>query len=158
MSSFLCNEKHFNSISYNLLKFVKQNKINLYRLESLGYYEQSENVLKNKFNVLANMLLNINLECVSRQYAHHYNNDPKNAYDNYKEELIGDKEYKELTLLGLYNALCCLDYQIEWDRLPNSSKVWYMDFYNAFQLLTDAVAHAIVNELPADKSNNWHVK
>jgi hypothetical protein len=63
-------------------------------------------------------------------------------------------------LHGLYNALRCLNYQIELEHLEEltNKDESTQKPYQFLNIMIDFLAHLIVSELPDDKTNTWSIE
>ena len=167
MSSFICSAKHFNSIENKLNKLFCYDQDEFkYFYPAKGVYSALYDTSKNLYETIeaqvkevVNHWRDLNAICVTLQYADRDN-------DNINEEIKTQKAYvrtktstKELTLNGLYNALRCLDYQIEIHHLTELGGMTeeQKKAFDFLHKLIDGIAHIIVRKLPDDKSNTWEV-
>jgi hypothetical protein len=107
---------------------------------------------------LCDELRRLNVLCVSLQYKHHHEGTLDAEIKTETDDLLTNKaEKKDLTILGLYNALRCIRYQIETEHLkdlrgltPEENKA--VTFAN---FCIDELAHLMVSNLPEDTSCHW---
>lgn len=163
MSSFICNSKHFNSIENKLSNmfafddwFYLPNKLKpIYPELSDRYNTKIKEVVKN----IMDELRELNVVCVTLQYKHHYNDVNTEIIDQKTDLFYNTSDYKELTPLGLYNALRCLSYQIEIRHLEDLSGLTEKQ-QNAMYFLEEIIkelAEYICSKLPDDKTNTWEI-
>ena len=149
MSSFICNAKHFNSIESNLIAYVHSSEFNKY---SFGQDLTKDDVIK-----FVDILRELNVMCVSMQYKHHYAGKLDAEIKEQLECVKSRTHTSPLTLLGLYNALCCVNYQIEVEHVEGLCD----DLVNNTMPLLDKfikdIAQTVVGKLPDDKSNTWEI-
>ncbi|GAC1661487.1 MAG: hypothetical protein NVS9B7_29480 [Flavisolibacter sp.] len=104
-------------------------------------------------------LRELNVLCVTLQYKNHY----IGTLDNEMEEqltIVKDRtEKKTLSLHGLYNALKCVNYQIEIEHLKEIRELSTRE-ENAIlflDIMMRAISEQIVENLPEDKTHVWEV-
>lgn len=158
MSSFICSPKHYNSIGRKLLTLLNDSEFNSYGLKKFGLYRYDVNQyeLKTNISTFLSGLRELNVIAVMYQYAHQYNG---NFDTEITKELAIIKQpttTKDLTNLGLYNALCCVSYQIEIERIKDKREDLII-YYQFLQDLINAVSRHICNYLEVDKSNRWSI-
>ena len=165
MSSFICSAKHFNSIEESLKKYVNSRDFYAYKLKNLYPVlfrpkEQLYETVEKQITDIVNELRKLNVICVSLQYKHHYDGR-LNEEIKEQEEIAFDRSegYKELSLHGLYNALNCLNYQIELEHLEEltGNKEAENKAYQFLQIMTENLAHYLVRKLPEDNTNRWSI-
>jgi hypothetical protein len=125
MSSFICSAKHFNSIEiavrrlfnsphyspcYKIRELLKDKEIN----ESFDI--KSREFIKG----LIDELRKLNVICVTLQYERHAEGKLNQEIEDQMKIVFSNSEgFKELSKVGLYNALRCVRYQIEEDYLDD---------------------------------------
>ena len=165
MSSFICSAKHYNSIEYKLHNHVYKDDFYIpYGLRDICplWYTKRNSFYEAIFKEISNhidTIRELNAVCVSLQYAHL-------SYEDLDEEVATQitkvKEItsvKTLSLLGLYNALCCADYQIETEHLEGLRELTPEEI-NAMTFLhtmKQAVAFYILYKMENDKTNTWSI-
>lgn len=165
MSSFICSSEHFNSVEAKLHLLAAGRGFYLpYSLRDIcpKWYNKQDHLIEpieQEISYLIDVLRLLNVVCVSLQYKSHY----EGILDQEIQEqitLVKTKtETKEITLHGLYNALRCINYQIEIDHLqelreltPEEGKA--LEF---LKLITISIGQQIISNLPDDRSNIWEI-
>lgn len=149
MSSFICSAKHFNSIEKAITEY--NNLENGYAFHFNGDYATTESLI-----TMLNNLRFLNVVCVTFQYRHIEPIVDAEIQSELKE--IGKPtQIKPLTLLGLFNALSCVDYQIETEHVSGL----YDEIVNAtmptLKAFISCLAEKIVRNLPEDKTCTWSI-
>lgn len=109
MSSFVCSKKHYRKVRDLTYYLLKSNKWYLYNLRI------NENEIIDYVNKGIYDLIKLNVASYNLQY----NENIKNYYNDIFDISPIEKAYyndNTLTideLIGLYNAYCCINYQIE---------------------------------------------
>ena len=109
MSSFVCSKKHYRKVRDLTYYLLKSNKWYLYNLRI------NENEIIDYVNKGIYDLIKLNVASYNLQY----NENIKNYYNDIFDVSPIEKAYyndNTLTtdeLIGLYNAYCCINYQIE---------------------------------------------
>lgn len=164
MSSFICSAKHFNSIEKNLIDLLKKNDFSIpYNLRDLlptQYYNPyglSEEARKRELRPFIDELRQLNVLAVTLQYKDHYQGTLDKEIEDQNTIICDRSKAKELTPLGLYNALRSLNYQIEVEHIQELRPLTMeeetsMRFLDEF---TQAIARYIISNLPEDKTNVW---
>jgi hypothetical protein len=160
MSSFICSPLHFNSIEKSIESLLKKRDFNLYRLKDRfpNMCYRSGNELK-ELEIIMDNLRVINAVCVSLQYKSHYEGVLDQEIREQTAILIDGKKsgFKNLDNLGLYQALRCLNYQIEIEHLKDLAGLT-TDQENAMFFLkefSDILAHHIVSKMPQLENIGW---
>lgn len=165
MSSFICSAKHFNSIEKKLHELIYDNNFYVpYSLKNIvpKFYDRRQSSVKNvekELTGIVDTLRELNVLCVSLQYKHHYEGTLDTQIQTELSKVKSKTETKYLTTHGLYNALSCLNYQIEIEHLKKLRELTNGE-KNALTFLRElkiALASDIVSKLPDDKSNTWEV-
>lgn len=165
MSSFICSAKHFNSIEKKLHELIYDNRFYVpYSLREITpqFYDRRKTSVKSaekELSAIVDTLRELNVLCVSLQYKHHYEGTLDAQIQTELSEVKSKTETKYLTIHGLYNALSCLNYQIEIGHLKELRELTNGE-ENALTFLRElkiALASDIVSKLPDDKSNTWEV-
>lgn len=166
MSSFICSPKHFNSIEWNLRELFNFKDFNLpYDMQnrykgiySDSWQKKSPGAVNKCIREIVDELRKINVLAVSLQYKHHYVGVLDKEIETQTNILLSERNIKPVALTphGLYNALNCLDYQIELCHIKelrqlSESEEMAMAFINACK---NQLAHYIVSKLPED-INAW---
>lgn len=144
MSSFICSSKHFNSIERKLLSLVNSG-------DFMGRFKESEikSFVKNARE--------LNVLCVSFQYKNHLDNGLDNEIKEQMEIANMKDGTKELTPLGLYNALRCLNYQLETHHLKGINDKLINDTMPMLECFINFAAEVVCEKLPDDKTNRWSI-
>ena len=166
MSSFICSPKHFNSIEKKLYFLMHDRDFYFpYELKEkfrilADHSKESEEAIEMQISDLVDTLRELNAVCVSLQYSSHYDNINEEIATQTEILKKNKAEFKHLTNLGLYNALRCLNYQIEIEHLEENLGVSERQKDAMFFLdrMIDALARHIVNQMPEDKTNRWEVE
>lgn len=161
MSSYINSPKHFNSIEHKFHLLANSNEFSFpYSVSSIlpNCYNKNETLIETMERELTDVidtLRELNVLCVTLQYK-----------DACAVELQAELKFvktktkiKDLTLHGLYNALCCLDYQIELSHLEQTRKLTVKE-QSAVQFLKEmriSIAIKLVRSLPEDKTNTWSI-
>jgi len=167
MSSYICTPKHFNSIEQKIADLINYNSDFYFpyklRREYPVLYSRTSlpSAKEEEISKIIDCLRELNAVCVTLQYKDHYKGKLDKEISDQKQILFeGKKEgYKNLTLTGLYNALRCLNYQIESEHLKDLFGL-NTEQENALlfiETMTNELAHMIIRELPEDKSNRWSI-
>lgn len=163
MSSFICGAKHFNSIEKALHRVAVNNEIylssDMKEICPAWYTGDSKAEIEKEISQLVDTLRNINVLCVSLQYKHHYEGKLDQEITDQLNLVKEKTKVKELSLHGLYNALRCLNYQIEIEHLMGLRELTPEE-KNALLFLDtimNLIAHKLVSDLPEDKTNRWEV-
>lgn len=124
MSSFICSPKHFNSLEVSMTKFfTSKDRFYCYALKEKfpilyeARRESPEKVAREIVSIV-NSLRELNIVCVTLQYASHYENIDKEMNEQ-REYMISDKSYQVLNTVEIYKVLQCTRYQIETDHLDD---------------------------------------
>lgn len=164
MSSFICDSKHFNSIEAAMHKIASEN--DFYPSRELGsicpawYQSKPKEEVEKEITAIIDTLRSLNVLCVSLQYKHHYEGKLDEEIKKQMMLVKTKTRIKELTHHGLYNALGCLNYQIELQHLEGLRELTpeektAMKFMN---LIRAEIAMHIVDKLPDDQSNRWSIQ
>ena len=165
MSSFICSAKHFNSIENKLHLLAASSSFYVpYSLKEITpkFYDRKKYLIEDietEISEIIDTLRELNVLCVSLQYKHNFEGTLDNEI---KEELTLVKtktDIKGLTRHGLFNALRCVDYQIESEHL-NDLRSLTQNEENALAFVKGlyiSIALDLVRELPDDKSNKWSI-
>lgn len=144
MSSFICGAKHYNSIESALKEYIVNHSYN-------------SDLTPLQITQFVDRLRELNVLCVSFHYKHHYEGTLNAEIKDQLEAVRQKTTIKHLTLLGLYNALRCSNYQIE----PEHVEGLFDDMVNSTIPLLDKfmadIAKTICGSLPDDKTNTWEV-
>ena len=109
MSSFVCSKKHYRKVRDLTYYLLKSNNYYLYNI-NINEKDILDYVNKGIYDLIKLNVASYNLQ---------YNENIKNYYNDIFDILPIEKAYyndNTLTtdeLIGLYNAYCCIDYQIE---------------------------------------------
>lgn len=168
MSSFICNPSHFNSIEEKLINLITfKNDFYLpYSLRNVlpkckDRLYSSLTEMENEIKSVMDELRKLNVVCVSLQYKDHYQGVLDREIEEQTSLLMSDKTTKkDLSVHGLYNALRCLDYQIETEHLidifgMNEGQNNAMLFLN--EIINELAAY-IISNLPEDNTNTWSIE
>ena len=169
MSSYVCTPKHFNSIEFSLVKLfvergqgisfpysLKANYPNLYS----GDDSYAAKARKEIYDTI-DELRRLNVLAVTLQYKSHFVGVLDAELKTQTDYLLENKkDKKDLTKLGLYNALNCLSYQIELPEVTeirplSTSEEKAVDF---LEVIINALAKNICSGLPDDKTNTWSIE
>jgi len=165
MSSFINTPEHFNAVEFTLINLLAYNRDFYPDYALRDKYKCLQPNTKNVSEIetlcrhIVNNLANLNILCVSLQYKHHYEGKLDEEIKTQTEymKLNRSRNGKHLSLLGLYNALRCINYQIETEHLKDLREL-NEDEENAMQfldLIVDSIAHHLVSKLPEDKTCTW---
>lgn len=169
MSSFICSPKHFNSVEWNLRNLLIYNTRDFYFPYELKakypiLYNRSGSVemQENELQAVMDNLRELNAVCVTLQYKDHYIGSLDKEIQTQKDNLLNNRKAIKPAVLntrGLYNALKCINYQIEIEHLKdlfglNDAQRDAMSFLKE---MINALAHHIVSQLPEEKGNNWSI-
>jgi hypothetical protein len=166
MSSFICGAKHFNSIEKGLSELINLDgsfyiPYELKKDFPVLYHNtlNSKETVNKEIKRVVDELRTLNVLCVCLQYKSHYEGVLDDEIKTQTEIVFSDKTSKYLTPHGLYNALCCVNYQIEIEHLKEISGLTPSMEKSMFFLKTmiNALAHYLVSKMPESKSNNWEV-
>jgi hypothetical protein len=166
MSSYVCSAKHFNSVE-NALQILLASKTNGFSAPAAFrekfpsvYYKSDFDAIDKTVTVICNELRKLNVLTVTYQYKDHYkgrvNTEIKTATDallKYRTEKV------KLTTLGLYNALNCIEFQIETQHITDFRPL-YPEEENALLFLTEMIESIglyIIRKLPEDKTCRWEI-
>lgn len=117
MSSFICSDNHFKKLRQNTYDLIMSDKYILYEF-NMDYHTDKEDI-KSFVNDNIYKLYKLNVASVNAQYRYEQTNSICDDYENNigNTSAIVDKTFNSEpsmeTLIGLYNAYRCLDYQIE---------------------------------------------
>jgi hypothetical protein len=165
MSSYICSPKHFNSIEEKLKNLVYDSNFYLpYSLKDIlpKWYNKKDNsfdVIFVEIKNIINSLRELNVLCVSLQYKNHYVGRLDQEIENELVIVKQKTEIKGLSKHGLYNALSCLNYQIELEHLKDLRNLT-LEEENAMKFLKEfkiSLAEDIIRELEEDKTNTWSI-
>lgn len=150
MSSFICSSKHFCSI---------ENALNEILSGSEGYYLERNTGLKSKQDIskFVENLRWLNVVCVTFQYRSHYEGKMDAQISAELANVATKCKPKYLSLHGLYNALTCVDYQIETEHVKGLFDTQVSETMPLLKNLIDYLARQIVSKLPDDNTNNWSI-
>lgn len=163
MSSFICSPKHFNSIEKSILELIEHKNDFYFSSDIVEKYPKLENETsaesKAQIIEIIDELRTLNVLCVVLQYKDHYHGINEEIQGHTKLLFFERTKYKHLTELGLFNALRCLNYQIEPEHLDDfiglteaqQNALYFLDY------LTNKIAKRIVRSLPEDHTNTWEV-
>ena len=165
MSSYICSAKHFNSIEKKLEELVYEQDFYIpYSLRNVvpKWYEKrkySFDVIFEEIKNIINSLRELNVVCVSLQYKHHYIGVLDEEIKNELKEVKRKTSIKNLTKHGLYNALKCLNYQIEIEHLEDIRELTIEEqkAYLFLKEFTYSLCEDIVSNLEEDKTNTWSI-
>ena len=166
MSSFICSPIHFNSAERKIFNMIRYEDrfTTPYELKEIlpKCYEHkhySDESIEDELKTIFNTLRELQVVCVSLQYKHHYDNVDNEISQNIKV-LKGDtKTVKHLTPHGLYNALRCINYQIETEHIEELRPLTPEE-NNAMQFLYDmsnALAHFLVMSMETNEADKWAI-
>ena len=161
MSSFICSANHFNSIEMMIPKIISLSEFNSYNLKEFGLYKYNTSLNESVVKVAKYIqdLRELNVVCFYLQYKDGYDESIDVLIPNELQYLKNPTKVKELTPLGLYNALICLNYQIETEHLKElrgltEEEQMALDFLEVF---TNSLARFICQIAPEDKTNKWSI-
>ena len=165
MSSFICSAEHFNAIDHNLQRLINNDDFFIsYSLKNvLPYWYDKRlytfNAIEKEITDILNTIKDLQVLCVTLQYKDHYKGNLDVEIQECKTFVRTKTEVKNLTVLGLYNALRCVDYQIEIDHLKDIRPLTEEE-QNALFFLKEIIkdlAVYIIMKLPDDLTNTWEV-
>lgn len=165
MSSFICGSTHFNSIEQALNNlFCYDQDFHFYVPEFdilTDRRNQSHEAIEKEIHTLVDSLRSLNVLAVVLQYSHHYEGRVDQEIKEQVTQLINNQEeHKSITKLGLYKALCCLNYQIEIDRVKDLGAFTepYKKAYSFMEYMINGLAHYLVNRMIPEYENlAWEV-
>lgn len=166
MSSFICTPKHFNTIENEFSKYYfktdPQTTLHPFDKFGLNSWSHSKGTDEKKIKEIFTDLRELNVLSYLCQYIHHENYEI--GSDEFKAEILQQTKYlntetevKELTLLGFYRGLGCLQYQIEPENIDTDIET-RLDIKTLLEFLhvaLERIAHTICGNLPDDNTNNW---
>ena len=164
MSSYICDPKHFNSIEKEIKNLSHDINFSIpYSLREIcsSWYSKGEkSKIQLEISNLIDTLRELNVICVCLQYKSHFEGVLDNDIKTQMEIVKSKTSTKHLTLHGLYNALQCLNYQIETEHLKdlfglNEEQIKAMKFLKEF---TICVGAEIISNLPEDRTNSWSIE
>lgn len=146
MSSFVCSPKHFCSIKKGLKDLYTKDQ---YFARWSPFQELTD------IDTFIDNLIWLNVVCVNFQYKHHNEGKLDTVIPlelDYAKKTVTPSF---LTLHGLYNALKCVNYQIETEHVKGLYDLQVSETMPILETLLNKLAKKIVDELPDDKSNTW---
>lgn len=168
MSSFIPSPKHFNSIEKTLHKlysssnFFGPSELQSHFLYLHGNAYNAPVYLKHaEISGIIDTLRILSATCVTLQYKHHYEGKLNSEIKEETDYLLNNKdEHTILSYHGLYNALRCVRYQIELQHLEelrplSGDECCAMFFLN---VLIPCIADYSLDQLPEDKTCQWHIE
>jgi len=163
MSSFICNSKQFNSIEKAVTYLALGTDFYFpYSFKSVfpELYEKRKtgiDTAANKVTEIIDTIRQLNVLCVSLQYAHHYEGVLDNEIKEQTEIVMQRLECRALTSVELYKQLNCVSYQIEIEHLKELRDLT-QDEENAMFFLREiqnSLASHIVHKSPAYDKAEW---
>ena len=161
MSSFILSAKHYNSIEKGIEQVLKHSHFNSYELKPFGLY--SYNVLPKQVpSIIEGYISNLrelNVLCVMLQYKHHYEGVLDEQIQVNLQEVKQKTDVKDLTALGLFNALKCIIYQTELEHLEGIRNLTEEEqkAFNFLETFINVLAKFICGELPEDETCKWTI-
>lgn len=164
MSSFICDPKHFNSIEKTVQYLALGSEFHFpYALKNIypELYNKSTGVdiQADKVSEIVDTLRSLNVLCVSLQYKHNFTG-VLDAEIAEQMEIVQDKpEGVQLSTIGLYKAIQCVNYQIETEHLKELRELTE-DEQNAMiflKAMDNHLAYLIVMALPEYDTAKWEI-
>jgi len=163
MSSFLLSSKHFNSVQKALVEMIRGNHLHLYPLKDKfpDIYNKNSKYTIEVINSVIDTVRELSVTCFHLQYANHYPENLNTEIEIHRKYLLNHKTgFKQLTPLGLYNAVRCISYQIEPEHLeelrpltgPEADALFFLDE------ISKALATFIIQNLPEDETCSWSIE
>jgi hypothetical protein len=166
MSSFICSNKHFNSVEF-ALQLLLVSRTNQFhspaafreKMPNL-YYKEDFASIDADITRMVDHLRRLSALCVTLQYAHHYPGEVDTQIKLKTDDLLRHKkEHIKLTPLGLYNALNCIEYQIETSHLVELRPLTGDEELALLFLSTmiQSLGEYIIRQLPEDQTCHWEI-
>ena len=166
MSSFLLSAKHFNSTKEALqglqyddsffIPFEMKCCAPIF-YDKRNYLEEAINEeIENHINTLAEL----SAVCVNLQYKHQFEEGAlDSSIEMQTKDVLKKTSTVQLSKHGLYNALKCIEYQIETEHLEElraltREEVMSLDY---LRKMINALANSIVMNMPKDQTNSWSI-
>lgn len=147
MSSFICSAKHFNSTEKSTYELMINPNFNEYWFRKYCKNIDDLNLVEQTIKDIFSKIKYLNVFSWCTQYEQFENEVALWSHVNKKTDVF------KLDRKGLYNALSCISYQIEEDRIKiNKSEKKSLEFLNDMR---NAIARHLIKDIPAN--NEWEV-
>lgn len=163
MSSYILPPVHFNSVETSIKNLLTDPEFMIvsYPLPKLNY---SKNTLQQRTKTITqtfNQIRKLSAICVCLQYRHHYPHGTLNSAIETETKMLIDnqKTAKPLSNCGLYNAIICIDYQIEIQHLEELRPLSQAEreAYDLLHELITAIAHLIAKIQAKSDPVQWEI-
>lgn len=167
MSSFICSNKHFVSIERGIVCMLQKNDFfpsfmfKKIAPQIYSYRRTSSQLAIEEINSFIEILMELQVLCVSLQYRHHYEGHLDREISKQREILhIPCNNPMPLSPAGLYKSIQCALYQIETEHLEELRPLLpkEKDCLTFFRQFAINIADYIVSRLSEYDKSPWSIE